>query len=164
MVRPLERTKLTGAITVEVLREHLRNAGVPVSSRDVFMNGNPTEFDLFVVRPNARPKWGIIYDPRDVAAVMEIKFSGAYGQGVTVKLQSLFNRIRSDHPHIQCVYLAIAENPKYKHRIIFETLGFPAFTLNWWNHSRTEIEPGDTIEAVVSCLQQALEVLPVHSD
>src|SRR6266481_3784905 len=86
-VRPRDRTKLTGALAIEVIRSRLLQLGLPVSPRDVFINGDPTEFDTLVVRPTAKPLYGIVYDPHDVAAVLEIKFSGVYSQKVPKDLR-----------------------------------------------------------------------------
>jgi hypothetical protein len=44
--------------------------------------GSPTEFDTLAVRSSAKPVCGIVYDPLDVAAVLEIKFSGDYSQNI----------------------------------------------------------------------------------
>lgn len=110
-VPPRQRTKVTGALAIEVIRRHLREAGIPVSARDVFVQGNPTEFDTLVVRASAGPVWGIVYEPRDVAAILEIKYSGVYSQDVPTALQRSFHRIKEKHPHIECVYLTVCENP-----------------------------------------------------
>jgi hypothetical protein len=113
-VRKRERTKLTGALTIEVVRNRLLKSGFTVSPRDVFINGNPTEFDTLVVRPTAKPEFGIVYEPLDVAAVVEIKFSGVYSQNVLPHLRQLFGRVKEAHPHIQCIYLTVCENRKYE--------------------------------------------------
>jgi hypothetical protein len=160
-VRPRERTKVTGALAIEVIRRHLREAGIPVSARDVFVQGNPTEFDTLVVRASANPVCGIVYEPRDVAAILEIKYSGVYSQDVPTALQRSFQRIKEEHPHIECVYLTVCENPKFRFRITTPIFGFPAFTLYWWGNSkRTIANPGDAIQSVVVCLQNALRALP----
>src|SRR5882724_769605 len=157
-VRPRERTKLTGALAIEVIRGRLLQAEIPISTRDAFVRGNATEFDILVVRPSARPLCGIVYDPLDVAAVLEIKYSGIYSQEVPRSLQRSFSKIKAAHPHIECVYLTICENPTFKARIITATFGFPAFTLYWWkNRARTIVEPGDSFHSVVACLQNALQ-------
>jgi hypothetical protein len=159
-VRPRGRTKLTGALAIEVMRRHLHEAGIPVSARDVFLRGNPTEFDTLVVRASARPLCGIIYDPGDVAAILEIKYSGIYSQDVPTALRKSFQTVKAQHPHIQCVYLTVCENPRFRFRITTATLGFPAFTLYWVNPQRTIDEPGDALQSVVACLQNALRELP----
>jgi len=160
-VRPRERTKLTGALAIEVIRRRLHETGIPVSGRDVFIKGNPTEFDTLVVRPSANPLCGIVYDPIDVAAVLEIKYSGVYSADVPTALQECFQSVKATHPHIECIYLTVCENPNFKFRIITATLGFPAFTLYWWgNTKRTIVEPGDAFTSFVACLENALERLP----
>lgn len=152
------RTKLTGAIAIEVIRSRLLEVGVPVSSRDVFIAGDATEFDLLVVRKEANPIYGIVYDPADVAAIVEIKFSGIYSQEGATNLRELFDRIRAKHPHIACVYLTICERRNYQHRISSESLGSQAFTLNWWrNYKREEVDEEDSWVSVVSCLRTAAD-------
>jgi hypothetical protein len=160
-VRPRDRTKLTGALTVEIIRNRLLRSEFPVSPRDVFIKGDPTEFDVLVIRPTAKPTCGIIFDPHDVAAVLEIKFSGVYSQSVPIDLRQLFERLRSKHPHIQCMYITVCEDPKFKYRMTSEVLGFPAFTLNWWvDYKRTSVKSGNGWHEVVACLQTALSCLP----
>jgi hypothetical protein len=161
LVRARDRTKLTGALAIEVIRNRLLQSGLSVSQRDVFINGDPTEFDTLVVRPACRAVCGIVYDPIDVAAVLEIKFSGVYSRRVPTDLRELFGRLKSKHPHIQCIYLTVCENPKFAYRIKGEDLGFPAFTLNWWkNYRKIDVEPGDTLQSAIECLRKAVQGLP----
>ena len=56
---------------IEVVRDRLLRSSVTVSPRDVFIRYDSTEFDLLVVRPTANPVCGIVYNPHDVAAVLE---------------------------------------------------------------------------------------------
>jgi hypothetical protein len=164
-VSPRYRTKLTGALAIEIIRDRLIRSDIPVSYRDVFLKGDPIEFDVLVVRPTARPLYGIVYDPRDVAAVLEIKFSGVYSQNVSSQLRRIFEHIKLAHSHIQCVYITVCESPKYKYRMTTEVLGFPAFTLNWWKDGkRTYVNPGNEWHEVVSCLRNALTCLPVPTN
>jgi hypothetical protein len=152
-----ERTKLTGALAIEAVRNHLLKSGFTVSARDVFINGIPTEFDMLVVRPTAKPAFGIVYKPADVTAVLEIKFSGAYSQQVLPHLRQLFDRVKAAHRHIQCIYLTVCERRTYKYRITSKALGWPAFTLNWWtDYKNSDVCPGDAFEEVVTCIQSAL--------
>ena len=44
-------SKFTGALTIEVLRLHLKRNGIPVSRRDVFIKGVGIEVDLIIPRP-----------------------------------------------------------------------------------------------------------------
>ena len=154
-------TKLTGALAIEVIRDRLLRSGVSVSARDVFIKGCSTEFDLLVVRPDATPIYGIVYDPRDVAAALEIKFSGVYSQAVPTALRQLFEGLTSLHPHVHCIYVTVCEEPKFKYRMTSDLLGFPAFTLNWWTDpKKTAANPGDQFHAIVDHLQTALSRLP----
>jgi hypothetical protein len=163
-VRPRDRTKLTGALAIEVIRNRLLQSRLPVSPRDVFINGDPTEFDTLVVRPTAKPISGIVYDPIDVAAVLEIKFSGVYSQNVLKDLRQVFDRVKATHRHIHCIYLTVCEDEKFRYRLTSENLGSPAFTLNWWtDYKKTDVKPGNAWPEVVTCLQSALSSLPQPS-
>ncbi|MGA2543097.1 MAG: hypothetical protein ABSG78_16225 [Verrucomicrobiota bacterium] len=152
-----ERTKLTGALAIEAVRHQLLKSGFTVSGRDVFIGGIPTEFDTLVVRPTAKPAFGIVYNPSDVAALLEIKFSGAYSQQVLPHLRQLFDRVNRAHPHIQCIYVTVCERRTYKYRITSKALGWPSFTLNWWtDYKNSDVCPGDAFEEVVTCIHSAL--------
>jgi hypothetical protein len=74
------RTKVTGAIAVQILRQHLIQNGIPISHRDVFIKGIPIEFDLIVPKKEAESECGILNQPQDVAAVIEVKYSGIYSK------------------------------------------------------------------------------------
>ena len=131
VLHPRQKTKLTGATTVEVIRSYLNEARIPTSPRDVYLSGIPTEFDLLAVRPSSRARCGIIYDPADVAAVLEVKFSGAFSKDAAGKLEALFEKIKERYGHIQSAYITVRENPRYKYRITSDSIGFKAFTLYW---------------------------------
>lgn len=159
-----KRTKLTGALAIEVLRDYFHKAGVSVSTRDVFIRGNPTEFDALIVRPTASPLYGIVYEPMDVAAILEIKFSGVYSKESPMALKECFDNVRAKHPHIECVYITICENPRVRFHITTAMLGYPAFTLYWVNSDWTSAkEPGDSMHSIIACLQNALRQLPAVS-
>ena len=80
-----------------------------MSPRDVYLSDDATEFDLFAVRPSAKTRCGVIYDPADVAAILEIKFYGVYGLAGTRELKDRFQKIKERHGHIQCIYLTVKE-------------------------------------------------------
>jgi hypothetical protein len=159
--RPRERAKLTGALAMEVIRRWLREGGISVSARDVYILGNPTEFDLLAVRRDSVPRHGIIYDPADVAVVLEIKFSGVFSKDAAQDLRKRFEKVKADHPHIQCVYLTVQENEKFKSKVTEAELGFPVFTLNWVDYRDRIVKPGDSLQRVVECLKNAFLQLPV---
>ncbi len=158
--RPRERAKLTGALAMEVIRNRLREAGIFVSARDVYILGNPTEFDLLVVRPESSPRYGIIYDATDVAVVLEIKFSGVFSKDAAQDLRKRFEKVKGEYPHILCVYLTVQENEKFKNKITEAELCFPVFTLNWVDYRDRIVKLGDSLQSVVECLKNALQQLP----
>jgi hypothetical protein len=157
---PRERAKLTGAVAMEVIRKRLCEADIPVSARDVYILGNPTEFDLLVVRPESSPRYGMIYAPADVAVVLEIKFSGVFSKDAAQDLRKRFEKLKAEHPHILSVYLTVQENEKFKSKITEAELGFPVFTLNWVDYRDRIVKLGDSLQSVIDCLKDALQQLP----
>ena len=123
--------------------------GFPRRLADVYLCGDPTELDLLAVRPTARPRCGIIYDPADVAVVLEVKFHGAFTKTTAEELRSRFSKIRAQHGHIQCAYITVGERLSYKHRITTDSLGFKAFTLYWRDNEGKVFNRGDSWDSVV---------------
>lgn len=157
-----QRTKFTGALTIEIIRNHLIQVGLPVSSRDIYIRGYSSEFDLAVVKDNVEPVYGILYEPEDVAAIIEIKYSGVYSKDVPETVKRLFDGVRRRNTHIVCVYLSVCENPFFKYRIMSNTLGHPAFTLCWVNRSNEILTIGDPFDSFAETLRNALQQLPAH--
>lgn len=62
-IRARHKTKLTGAVTIELLRRYLEAKGLTVSGRDVFVRGYPAEVDLVVTRQRVIPDSGRMGDP-----------------------------------------------------------------------------------------------------
>lgn len=127
-------TKFSGALAVELLRTHIRSSGIPVSPRDVFMKGIPNEFDLLIPTHTARPRFGLLYDPADIHAVIEVKYRGAVGLDSETKIRTVFRRVVRHAPHIRCIYVALMETKTYKYAVTSKTLRFPAFTLVWYQN------------------------------
>lgn len=121
--------KFSGAITTEVIRQHLMNHNFSVSNRDVFIHGIKNEVDLLIAKPSAKPKYGILYEPKDVLAVLEIKKLGSFGQKTIVTVQNLFNSIKEIAPHALCCYLTVLERHNFRQSVNPENLGYPAYTL-----------------------------------
>ena len=128
--------KYTGAVTVEVLREALRDAGHNVSPRDSFIRGVPIEVDLLVVRPGVQPQDCCLYDPRDVLVAIEIKYTGSFGESGITRLKASFQKIANANAKIRCCYLTLMERQTYKWRVTTENLGYSAFTLFWHTGSK----------------------------
>lgn len=122
--------KFIGAITVELLRKELMKEGFNVSNRDVFIKGVPYELDLLILKRGERAKENLLYNPRQVVAVFEVKFSGAY-PGDIENINKCFNSVKKINKKIRCVYLAVSENIKYKYYHKEKELGdFPCFLLD----------------------------------
>ncbi len=125
--------KCAGAVTIEVLREAIKDAGCNVSPRDSFIRGVPIEFDLLVVRPGVAPRFGCLYQPSDVLVAFEIKNSGSFGKSAVESIRANFEKIAKVNDKmnvkIECCYITLAEGERYKWAVKTETLGYPAFTL-----------------------------------
>jgi hypothetical protein len=124
--------KFSGALTVEVIRQHLEKHGFCVSSRDVFIKGVNSELDILVVKKPAAPKHGIIYEPSDVVCALEIKNHGAFGEKTTLDLKETFREIKSKNPGILCCYVTLLERETYKNKVTSEKLGYPAYTVFYY--------------------------------
>lgn len=122
-------TKLVGALTIELLRKELSDLGLSVSSRDVFIEGVPYEIDLLITKKEVIGEANTVYHPSDVLAVLEIKFRGSYGTESNNHVKAVFDSVRAINTNIQCLYVALSENRKYKHRATSENLGYECFEL-----------------------------------
>jgi hypothetical protein len=150
-------TKLTGSLCVEMIRENLTKSDIPVSPRDVFIAGIPDEIDLIIPHRSAQPKYGVIYEPSDVAGVLEVKYSGAYSRDVVPNLCERFTRIVSTCPNVSCAYLTVCENERFKQRVTTERLKFQSFTLYWVNRNYTVERIGDRWESVVQWVNRNVD-------
>ena len=129
---PRYQTKAIGAVTNEVIRQHLAQKGILVSNRNVFIDGQPTEWDLIVHKAGAEPEFGCVWSPADVLAVIEIKYSGLYDHEAIQRLNDTFSRLTQKHPHIKPFYFTLMETPSAQNKVTDETLGCRALTLHWW--------------------------------
>ena len=123
--------KYSGTVTLELMRRALQENDILVSPRDIFISGIPIEIDLLVPRGRARSRWGVLYRPEDVLAVMEVKTYGSFGKSAVDVIRGNFDNIRASAPDISCVYVTLAERKSYKWAVSTESLGYPAFTLFW---------------------------------
>lgn len=134
----VKSNKFTGAVTVEIIRKALIDEGIPVSFRDVYIKGVPTEFDLLIPKKNAKALWSILYAPKEVLAVFEIKFLGAFGSETVVTIRRNFEQLKVLNQEIYCAYLTVTELRGYKYKITPEELGFSVYTLSW---HRSHLDP-----------------------
>jgi hypothetical protein len=125
------QTKAIGAVTNEIIRNHLEQVGILVSNRNVFIDGLPTEWDLIVHRAGAVPEFSCVWSPTDVLAVIEIKCSGLYDHVAIQRLNDTFTRLTKKHPHIKPFYFTLMETTSARDKVTDETLGCRALTLHW---------------------------------
>jgi hypothetical protein len=137
--------KYSGAVTVEVIGEALRDAGYNVSPRDSFIRGIPIEVDLLVVRPGVEPQFGCLYEPSDVLVAIEIKNSGSFTKSCIETTRNNFKKITKANAEIRCCYVTLTERETYKWRVTNDNLGHPyrAFTI-FWHRGSKNIDYQDT--------------------
>ena len=129
-------SKYAGTLTVEILRMALQEHGFCVSQRDVFIRGVPIEVDLVICKPDASPGNGILYEPDDVLAAIEVKCSGLFSGDSLQRIRSNFSRIRQSGPEIRCIYVTLSEREGFKHAATPEALNTPyVYTLFWHRES-----------------------------
>jgi len=148
--------KFSGALTVELIRDHLKREGIPVSPRDVFIKGLPLEIDLIIPRQNIRPAYNLLYKPENVVAVLEIKYRGAFGSQALENIKANFQRIRQFGKHIRCIYVTVIETRGYRWAVTRKNLGFPAYTLFWYSNKNQEYTQSNDWENLTAYLTQAI--------
>ena len=122
--------KYVGAFTVEMIREALQKHGFPVSARDVFIRGIPIEFDLLVPREGTSCLDGILYEPEDVIAVLEIKSSGVFDYDSKNRIEKCFKEVRNKNQNIFCAYVTLSERQSFHEKNFVENDW--AYPLFWW--------------------------------
>ena len=122
-----ERTwnKYNGDVCCRIVKEYLKKY-VPedykVVGPNVYAEGFPTEFDLFIVDKEATPKkYTHAYSVKSIRYIIEIKKRGIYGgrkdlQTVIKRIHDNFTSVVNKNPKIKCAYLAIQEVWKPKRR------------------------------------------------
>lgn len=123
--------KFVGALTVEIIRKALLDDGIPVSSRDVFIQGIPIEFDLIVPRQGANPSAnGILYKPEEVIAVLEIKASGMFDYNYKKRIKECREKVQKKNPSIFFGYVTLSERRSFHEKNFHEDeWTYPLF---WW--------------------------------
>jgi hypothetical protein len=119
---------------METIRQALQENGIPVSTRDVFIRGIPIEFDLIVPRHGARdPVHGILYEPEDVVAVLEIKASGLFDYNSKSRIEACREKVLKENLNIFFGYVTLSENQKFHAKNFREDEW--AYPLFWWRGS-----------------------------
>jgi len=145
-------SKYAGAITVQFVRRAFREHGISASPRDVFIKGVPIEIDLLIPRAGTSPENGILYRPEDVLIALEIKNSGAFGEGAIRRIRKNFMTIQQHNKQIRCFYVTLAERKGYKWAVTEDNLGFPAYTLFWHSGSskNRRYEPSGDLQRLIN--------------
>jgi hypothetical protein len=160
----LECPKFYGAVTVELLRQALLHAGIMTSNRDVYVRGLPFEVDLLALHGSgsgsAQPFFnGLLYEPSQVAAVIEVKLSGLIDVAKSLpKLRRNFDLAAK--AGVACCYVCIAD--RRSAIVTGQALGFPSFTLA---HAvgygrRIRYEDTSSWEGLLRFLREASSVAP----
>lgn len=154
---PVKCKKFAGAVTVEVLRCFLARRGIPVSARDVYIRGVPIEMDVVVPTKEAAPLYGLLYKPEEVVVVLEVKKRGSFGESTVNNIKTNFQRIRGLNAGIHCAYVTLEEQRGFKHAPTQDKVGFPCFTLFWYQGSGKSFrrDPSDDWEKLVRFLAAA---------
>jgi len=125
----VKSNKFLGAMTIEVVRKFLKKEGFKVSERNSFIKGVPNEIDLLILKKDSKPLFNSHYEPKDVLFVFEIKFRGSYGESDKRHVREMFDNVKKVNSEIRCIYLAISENRKYKHRATDRNINGKVFEL-----------------------------------
>jgi len=122
--------KFSGALTTQLIKKVLSEEGISTSPRDVFIRGISLEIDLIVPHRGEEPTFGLLYEPQQVAAALEIKKMGSFGIETLQKIRDNFNRLRNIG--VPCAYVTLEERKTFRHKATEENIGgFPCFTLAW---------------------------------
>ncbi len=146
--------KFSGALTVELLKRAFMDDGIDISPRDVFIRGIDVEIDLIIPKKGTIPKYGLIYEPNDVLAALEIKAMGSFGEKTITQIKENFVHIHNFN-NIFCAYITLTERKGFKWAITTENLGFPAYTLFWHRGDDVEnAEPSGDYELLLNKLKE----------
>lgn len=109
--------KLRGALATELLRQELINyfyqkgITVNVSTGNSYIIGSKYEYDLLLVKSDARPFCNLIYYPEDVIAVIESKAGGLFDvDKETDNIAKAVNKAWELNRNIKFGYITLSEN------------------------------------------------------
>jgi hypothetical protein len=118
--------KYNGALAVEVLKLALAEEGIATSGRDSYVQSLDIEWDLLVLRDEAKPAFNLLYGAGQVKAAVEVKLSGVVGQAITTMRRN-FEIARA--AGVKCCYVSFCD--RRNTAATTEKLGFPCFNLTW---------------------------------
>ena len=82
-----------------------------ISSLNSYIAGSKYEYDLLLVKRNAKPFMELVYHPDDVIAIIESKANGLFDANVdTSNIAKAVNRAREINPKIRFGYITVSEN------------------------------------------------------
>jgi hypothetical protein len=150
--------KFAGAVTVRVIAEALRRCGIRCSTPNVFIRTVPNEIDLVLAPPAITPWHGILYEPHDVLAALEVKKLGSFGPATIAKVREDFRAVRRANRTVRCVYVTITERKGFRYAVTAKNIGAKAYTLLWHKGSGSKLtyEPTGDWGRLVTNLQQLL--------
>lgn len=109
--------KLKGAMTTELLRQEItkflddNNEPFKTSAIDSYIAGSKYEYDLLIVKEDAKPYMGLVYQPNDIIAVIESKAGGLFAlEEETDNIAKAANRAKELNSDICFGYITISEN------------------------------------------------------
>jgi hypothetical protein len=152
----LKSRKFSGAMTAELMKKVLADEEIPTSARDVFIRGIPMEIDLIVPHRGEQPSLGLLYEPRQVAAALEIKKMGSFGDKTLQTIRKNFKQLRE--LKVACAYVTLEERKSYRYAASAENLGFPCFTLAWHKAMDGPLEDTQDWERLLTFLRERVSV------
>jgi hypothetical protein len=134
--------KFEGHLAVEILKRALADEGIATSSRDVFIEGLPVEWDLLVPHAGASPSFnGLLYKPTQAKVAIEVKLSGLCGSKVKALSAIRGNFELARRAGVHCAYVAFCDHESGC--ATDGNLGFPCFNLTWSHKPRPREDSGD---------------------
>jgi hypothetical protein len=117
--------KFEGHLAVEILKRALADEGIATSSRDVFIEGVPVEWDMLVPYVGASPSFnGLLYEPTQAKVAIEVKLSGLCGSKAKALSTIRGNFQLARKAGVHCAYVAFCD--RQAGCATDENLGFPA--------------------------------------
>ena len=121
-----KRGEISGRVTENVIRDHLRKKGLNMSRSRVRITPSWREIDLLLLKPESNPTKPK-YRPEEVDAILEIKNNAVADQTTIIKQN--FDKLKQIAKNARFAAIILSERDGYKYAIKQEELGYPVFTL-----------------------------------
>lgn len=149
-------------MTTELIKKVLADEGIRTSPRDVFIRGISLEIDLIVPYRGEEPTLGLLYEPPQVAAALEIKKMGAFGAKTLQTIRDNFTRLRGIG--VACAYVTLEEAKTYRYRATEENIGgFPCFTLTWHRVTNGPLEDTRDWERLLAFIRNCVRACTIKA-